>query len=192
MNRDLQNVSKLRQSKLCVDDPISVSNQFYRRWQAMLRKVIMNPNGPVGEVEHFFWRIEYQARGAPHVHGKLWVKNAPVLGKDSDQAVMDFINKTVSCRLPPAAHSPILHGLVKTYQLHRCTASCLRPVKLAGNNQSEKIGMVHDWARLGHLNYCTLFVLVTLFLHYSSFPFLKSHNSIKKMHHNKVATAITW
>ena len=32
---------------------------------------------PLGEITDFFWRIEFQKRGSPHVHGLLWVKDAP-------------------------------------------------------------------------------------------------------------------
>jgi hypothetical protein len=28
-------------------------------------------NGEIGELEHYFWRYEYQDRGAPHIHMKL-------------------------------------------------------------------------------------------------------------------------
>ena len=27
-----------------------------------------------GEVEDWFWRIEFQKRGSPHVHMLLWIK----------------------------------------------------------------------------------------------------------------------
>ncbi len=132
MNEELENVKKIRVSKLCVEDPISVSNHFYRRWQLLLHKVIMDANGPVGEVEHFFWRIEYQARGAPHIHGKLWVKDAKILGIHSDEEVKEFIEKYISCRIPPPTESPELNRLVTNYQIHKCNASCLRKAKLGG------------------------------------------------------------
>ena len=56
-------------------------------------------NGAVGEVEHYFWRYEYQDRGAPHIHMKLWIKHAPILGETSDEEILNYINKYISCSL---------------------------------------------------------------------------------------------
>lgn len=58
-------------------------------------------------------------RGAPHVHMLLWVKGAPVAGKDSDEDVIDFLKDKISCHDPPKDANPILHRLVNTYQRHR-------------------------------------------------------------------------
>ena len=33
----------------------------------------------LGTVDHFYWKKEYQARGAPHYH-VLWIKGALVIG----------------------------------------------------------------------------------------------------------------
>jgi hypothetical protein len=44
---------------------------FENRWRAFLNTVILDPQGPVGIVTDYFWRLEYQARGAPHIHMKI-------------------------------------------------------------------------------------------------------------------------
>ena len=36
----------------------------------------------LGTVDHFYWKKEYQACGAPHYHALLWIKDAPVIGQD--------------------------------------------------------------------------------------------------------------
>ena len=38
-------------------------------------------------------RIEFQARGSPHAHTLLWLKDAPVYANDPDEGVIAFINK---------------------------------------------------------------------------------------------------
>ena len=43
-----------------------------------LGKSVPGGIGPLGKVEHFFYRIEYQARGAPHVHAVLWVNSVSI------------------------------------------------------------------------------------------------------------------
>lgn len=43
----------------------------------MFSEIILKPDGPLGEIIHFMFRIEYQARGTQHIHCMLWDKNAP-------------------------------------------------------------------------------------------------------------------
>uniref|UniRef100_A0A914WWH4 Helitron helicase-like domain-containing protein n=1 Tax=Plectus sambesii TaxID=2011161 RepID=A0A914WWH4_9BILA len=64
------------------------------------------------------WRIEYQARGAPHIHIKLWVKDAPVVGEATDVEVLKFITKHITCRSPSPVSSPDLYRLVMDNQVH--------------------------------------------------------------------------
>jgi len=45
---------------LCGKDPVPATIYFEKRWRSFFNQVIKNPNGPLGKVEHFFWRIEYQ------------------------------------------------------------------------------------------------------------------------------------
>ena len=51
--------------KLCTEDPISVSRKFSLKFHAFFRKVLLNGE-VLGKVDHFHWKKEYQARGAPH------------------------------------------------------------------------------------------------------------------------------
>jgi len=36
----------------------------------------------LGKGDHFYWKKEYQARGAPHYHVLLWTRDAPVISQD--------------------------------------------------------------------------------------------------------------
>jgi len=93
----------------------------------------MNKDTPLfGHVADYFWRIEYQARGAPHVHMILWIKEAPVLGKDSDEDVRKFINSIITCSMPDKDASPTLHELVNKFQMHRCNKYCQKTYKHNG------------------------------------------------------------
>ena len=52
--------------------PGSVSRQFSLKFHAFFRIVLLK--GEVhGKVDHFYWKKEYQARGAPHYHVLLWM-----------------------------------------------------------------------------------------------------------------------
>ena len=75
----------------------------------------------LGQVDHFYWKKEYQARGAPHYHVLLWIRNAPVVGQDEPDEVLQA---RITCRIPDVKSDPNLHSLVTRYQMHKCSAYC--------------------------------------------------------------------
>ena len=83
----------------------------------------------LGEVTHYFWKQEYQSRGAPHYHVFLWIKDAPVIGVDSEHAIAEWINNRITCHIPDEKDSPELYHLVTKYQLHKCSNYCRRKKK---------------------------------------------------------------
>ena len=76
--------------KLCTEDPISVSRKSSLKFHAFFHKVIVKGE-VLGKVEHFYWKKEYQARGAPHYHMLLWIGDAPVIGQDDPGKVLAWI-----------------------------------------------------------------------------------------------------
>ena len=76
---------------------------------------------PVGEVQDFFLRIEFQQRGSPHVHMMLWCKNSPTVDTDADNEVLEYIDKFLTCRIP--TDDPVLEDLVGL-QRHRHSHTC--------------------------------------------------------------------
>ena len=62
-----------------VNGVISVSRKFSLKFHAFFNRVIVKGE-VLGKVEHFYWKKEYQARGAPHYHVLLWIGDAPVIG----------------------------------------------------------------------------------------------------------------
>ena len=65
--------------KFCTEDPISVSRKFSQKFHDFFRTVSLNGKA-LGTVTHYFFKKEYQARGAPHCHILLWIDGAPVEG----------------------------------------------------------------------------------------------------------------
>ena len=51
----------------------------------------------LGKIADWFYRVEYQQRGSPHIHMFIWLKNAPKFGKDSDCDAVSFIDKIITC-----------------------------------------------------------------------------------------------
>lgn len=134
MNQDLPKIDTLNFNQLMAIDPVSVSVYFEKKFRTFFKIVIKAKNGPLGEVEHYFWRREYQARGTPHIHMKLWLKNCPIYGVDSDEDVLKWITSHITCRMPDPIKEPRLYYLVMQYQVHKCGPSCQRIV-FGGNKK---------------------------------------------------------
>jgi hypothetical protein len=55
---------------------------------------------PVGIATDNCWRLEYQARGEPHIHIKIWVEKARIFGVSTNEEVFIFIKKNITCSIP--------------------------------------------------------------------------------------------
>ena len=135
INSDVPGVEKMTFGELCILDSVSVCLHFHNRFHAILRNLILCKENPVlGHVDHFFWRVEYQMRGAPHFHLILWGNSAPLIGKHSNEEVLEFIQQYITCSIPDNEKSPNLNKLVNQFQRHKCGSYCLRKFK-TGNGQ---------------------------------------------------------
>ena len=76
-------------------------------------------------VDHFYWKKEYQNRGAPHHHVLIWIRDA-VIDRDEPEKILEWIQERITCHIPDKDGSPELHRLVTRYQLHKCSKYCKR------------------------------------------------------------------
>ena len=60
----------------------------------------------------------------------LWVEDAPIIGKDPDDEVLEWIQQHITCRIPDERSNPDLYHLVTKYQLHKCRDYCKHKVKV--------------------------------------------------------------
>jgi len=67
----------------------------------------------LGKLLHFFWKKEYQSRGAPHYHVLVWIEGAPVIGKTDLKDVLHFIQRHVTCRIPEQATNQIIEFMIQ-------------------------------------------------------------------------------
>ena len=79
---------------------VTAVRHFEYRLETFFKHVILSNANPLGNIKDYVIRIEFQARGSPHAHTLLWVKDAPQVGINSDLEVCDFIEKYVSCGIP--------------------------------------------------------------------------------------------
>ena len=85
--------------KLCVEDPISVSRKFSLKFHAFIHKIIIKGE-VLGKVDHFYWKKEYQNRGAPHYHVLVWIRDAPVIDRDEPEKILKWIQERITCHIP--------------------------------------------------------------------------------------------
>ncbi|XP_061601162.1 uncharacterized protein LOC133463585 [Cololabis saira] len=110
--------------KLLRRNPVTAARMFDFRWHCFLREVLMSPSNPIGKIIDYFYRVEFQQRGSPHVHCLFWIENAPKIDKNTDEEVVEFIDKYVTCELP--SQDETLLDIVTSVQQHskRHSKSC--------------------------------------------------------------------
>ena len=89
---------------------------FHRRWLEFKKRVLQDPKGGLGKVIRYWFRREYQKRGAVHIHGVVWVEP----GTKPENVVR--------AEMPRGGNDPKLTAelreLVKKYQTHNCIDKC--------------------------------------------------------------------
>ena len=81
-------------------NPVTPTQMFQYRLDAFVITFLKSSAQPIGEVIEYVIRIEFQARGSPHAHSLIWIKDAPKLGYADEADVKTFIDKYISCSLP--------------------------------------------------------------------------------------------
>ena len=83
-------------------NPVTATIMFQRRVHAFINKVILSKSNPIGHVIDYFYRVEFQSRGWPHIHCLFWIKDAPVYDRncESNVAIEKFIHKFINCNIP--------------------------------------------------------------------------------------------
>jgi len=111
-------------SALIAYDSISTSRFIDNEFKGML-DFLTSKDGPLGVIEHYVWRREYQTRGLQHFHTLIWIKGAPVLGNATNETVANFIADKITCVKPNKNTFPQLSERVNLYQTHKYNNYCL-------------------------------------------------------------------
>ncbi|KAJ8027670.1 ATP-dependent DNA helicase PIF1 [Holothuria leucospilota] len=113
-----KNIDWATHCQIIASNPVTATRMFEHRVQAFIKDVILSPAQPIGHVIDYFYRVEFQQRGWPHIHCLFWVKDAPLYGNSHTDEIVAFIDKYVSCKMPSAATEPKLHEKVLHVQMH--------------------------------------------------------------------------
>ena len=87
---ELENLNWEEKSRLIQSDPVTCARHFDYQFNQFLRYFLMSNAAPLGKIADWFYRVEYQQRGSPHIHMLIWFEDAPVYGCDGDDEVTSF------------------------------------------------------------------------------------------------------
>ena len=98
---DVANMEWETKARYLQTNPITTNLMFQHRVECFFNDFLMNTEAPLGNISEYCIKIEFQARGSPHAHCLLWVKDAPVIGDgQDDEKVCHFIEKYVHGSIP--------------------------------------------------------------------------------------------
>ena len=132
-------VERLPQSKheLLRDSVVLITRIFDNRVKAFITEILKKKGKHKVPFAIYSYRVEFQARGLPHIHGVLWIENEWLVeefGKkykytknssleESDKRIiLDLAEKLISCEIP--SDDVKLADQVEKLQNHRCRNSC--------------------------------------------------------------------
>ena len=105
---------------------MTCARHFDYQINQFIQHFLLSEAAPLGKIADWFYRVEYQQRGSPHIHMLIWLENAPTFGEDFDCDVVEFIDKIITCEKP--TENPDLLALVNR-QVHRHSHTCRKKSK---------------------------------------------------------------
>ena len=123
-DKDIEGLTWQEKTKLVQRGPVTCSRYFDHRVQEFLNAILKSNCEPIGKLRDFFYRVEFQQRCSPHIHMLVWIENAPTLEKSSEEEIVKFVDKYLTCSVNDAetAH------LVKL-QTHKHSRTCRKKGK---------------------------------------------------------------
>ena len=116
-------MTKSERVRLLCAYPVIVAQHFNLRFHSFLNYILKGNGNPIGEVVDYFWRVEFQQRGSPHVHSLWWVKGTPKLKVKGKQ-----LRSLISTSVPNAGEDDELRSLVLRLQKHSHTHTCRKDI----------------------------------------------------------------
>ncbi len=105
-------------------NPVTAARHYQYRLNTFFHDFLKSSANPLGELVEYAIRIEFQARGSPHAHCLLWIKDAPKYGVDSNASVCQFIDQYITCEIPDKDSK--LKDMVLLLQQHKHSNYCKR------------------------------------------------------------------
>ena len=92
---DVANMEWETKARYLRTNPITTNLMFQHRVECFFNDFLMSTEAPLGNISEYCIKIEFQARGSPHAHCLLWVKDAPVIGDGQDDEKCAILLKSM-------------------------------------------------------------------------------------------------
>ena len=124
-------VDSLGQSRqsLLKGHEVLITRHFDNRVKEFVKNIIMGPGKENVPIVNYNFRVEFQARGMPHIHGVLWIKKEWLAERGVHGPLADYphfiptlANLTMSCSLPQDDEE--LREIAGKVQRHTHSKSC--------------------------------------------------------------------
>ena len=123
-DKDIEELTWQEKTKLVQKDPVTCSRYFDHRVQEFLNIILKSNCEPIGKLRDFFYRVEFQQRGSPHIHMLVWIDNAPSLEKNSEEEIVQFVDKYLTCSVNDEETAHLVE-----LQTHKHSKTCRRKGK---------------------------------------------------------------
>ena len=101
------------------------SRYIRHRVQQFIKFIITGKHSPFIQVLDFVHRVDFQKRGSPHIHGLLWIHNAPKFGTSPDEDVCKYVDSCISCSTDVTDSEKEFLKL----QIHRHSHTCKKIIR---------------------------------------------------------------
>ena len=125
-DKELKNLNWEEKCRLIQGDPVTCARHFDNQFNQFLKTFLISSGHPLGKIANWFYRVEYQQRGSPHIRMLIWLEQTPNFGHDDDDVVTSFIDKIIMCKKPD--NDAELAHLVNR-QIHRHCQTCRKKSK---------------------------------------------------------------
>ena len=123
-DKDIEGLTWQGKTKLVQKDPVTCSRYFDHRVQEYLNTILKSNCEPTGKMRDFFYRAEFQQPGSPHIHMLVWIENAPTLEKNSEEEIVQFVDKHLTCGVNDDETAQLVE-----LQTHRHSRTCRKKGK---------------------------------------------------------------
>ena len=120
----INNLTWYQKCKMISDNPAIPARFFNNRVKKFIKYILKSPHSPFGKLQHYFYRVEFQHRGSPHIHGLLWINNVPHYDKSSESEICKYIDTIITC----SHNIKTEHKQYLDLQSHKHTKTCIKKI----------------------------------------------------------------
>ena len=120
----LENLNWEQKCRLIQSDPVTCARHFDYQFNQFLNNFLLSNIAPLGSISDWFYRVEYQQRGSPHIHMLIWITDAPIFGTDDDEKVISYIDRIITCSKPTGNSDLLNLGRLPFVRTNRPGRNC--------------------------------------------------------------------